>query len=119
MLQTVDSEDMSTVKTKRNSVKVMAGETIIVRCNTHARVHEEVTTLFEPVVSHQLPEGLIFHATSVTVKPRNSCQVGVPVTNNSVKDLLLPGRLCVGHIHSIRAVLPGEFFHGAFLKHGS
>ncbi|KAJ8047844.1 hypothetical protein HOLleu_06955 [Holothuria leucospilota] len=54
MLQTVDSEEMSTVKTKRNSVKVMAGETIIVRCTTHRRAHEEVTTLFEPDENHQL-----------------------------------------------------------------
>ncbi|KAJ8027641.1 hypothetical protein HOLleu_32842 [Holothuria leucospilota] len=116
MLQTVDSEEMSTVKTKRNSVKVMVGETIIVRCTTHARAHEEVTTLFEPDENHQLPEGLIFHATPVTIKPGNSCQVGVPVTNNSVKDLVLPGRLCVGHIYSIRAVLPGEFFMDLFSK---
>ena len=109
IIQRNDGELFCQVKTSKRHITIPKKATKTVPCRANTGTIENTTpVLFEPDEKQEWPPGLIVHETLTSVKRGKSTIMQVQVTNDTMHDIVLPGRTVLGSLELIRSVTPIE-----------
>ena len=108
-LQTVNANELSSVKVLKSGMVLKAGSVETVSCKIKSVVvNERTPVVFEPEVEELLPEGIKVHSSLMSLRKGNNTRVSVTVVNESDHDITLTGRLQLGELHQVNSVTPVE-----------
>ena len=110
LLECSEDEEICQVYTCRADVTIAAGETRLVKCRRPNRMVDSTTVLFEPKYPRSLPDGLTASCSPVDIRGGRALTFTVPVSNDTKRDLVLPGRTQLGRLTPLRTILPATFF---------
>ena len=102
-----DGELFCTVKTSKRHITIPKKTTKTIPCRANTGTVENTRpVLFEPDEKAEWPPGLIVHETLTSVKRGKSTIMEIQVTNDTMHDLVLPGRTVLGSLELVRSVTP-------------
>ena len=108
LLECSEDEEICQVYTCRADVTIAAGETRLVKCRRPNRMVDSTTVLFEPKYPRSLPDGLTASCSPVDIRGGRALTFTVPVSNDTKRDLVLPGRTQLGRLTPLRTILPAD-----------
>ena len=88
---------------------IPTNQTVNIPCRANTGpIQRNSPALFEPDEQSSWPTGLTVHEALITVKQGKSSIIDIPVSNTTHHDIVLPGRVVLGHIQLVRSVTPLE-----------
>ena len=116
LLEDREDDEICQVYTCRTNVKVVAGETRLVKCRRPNGMVDQTTVLFDPMEPKCLPEGLTPSCSPVDIRGGRNLTFTVPISNDTNHDIVLPGRTHLGRLIPMRAILPAELLQESQIK---
>ena len=103
-----DDEEVGVVRHPKVTTKIPQQSSVMVTCRvrTAAPVRSETEVYFHPDAS-DLPQGLHPSEGLLRLKMGTCSKVSVQVTNTTRHDITLHGRVIMGRLHQISAIIPG------------
>ena len=108
LLQQPEPTKLCTVKVGRRDIIVKQGTCTSLRCRVHAGAPKSTSVLLEADVERQWSDGLEINDAVVTIPKGNSCWINILISNPSGHDITIAGKTCLGTLHAIRSIIPGE-----------
>lgn len=98
------------VKTTKKSHLVTSGQAVRIQCRANTRaIHRRTSVLFEPdEVGQWSFSGLTVLESLTTVKEGDATILPAMVTNNTKRNVNLPGRVVLERLQLVRSVTPVE-----------
>ena len=94
------------MRTTTRHVTVPKQTTVAVSCRANTGpVGSKRSVLFEPDERSERPTGLVVHETLTTVKEGKTTVLQIQVPNDTMHDVVLPGRTVLGSLELIRSGL--------------
>ena len=112
ILECPEDDEICQVYTCRADVTIAAGETRLVKCRRPNRMVHSTTVLFEPKYPRSLPDGLMAHCSPVDIRGGRALTLSIPISNDTNRDLVLPGRTHLGQLTPMRTILPADWVGG-------
>ena len=107
VIEEATSSTFSPVRIPKSGVKIRANSSSIVDCKINNIVLETRTpAVFEP--SFDIPEELEIQEELIRLKKGPQSRVRLRITNNSNRQVMVPGRLHLGSIQLVSSVIPIE-----------
>ena len=109
IIRATNSDDLCLVISTKKSHIDPAGQTVPLPCRANTGpVHRKTPIIFEPDELAAWPSGLEVHESLTTVKEGDANILSINVINNTNHDIVLPGRVVLGHLQLVRSVIPVE-----------
>ena len=108
-LQKEEATVLSTVRINKVGAVLKAGSTSTTSCKINSLTFEKSTpVLFEPESDEILPEGVSVSSSLLHLKKGRSSRIGITITNESCRDIKLPGRFSLGELIEVTSITPTE-----------
>lgn len=106
LIQIIDQESLTPVKTSKFHKVIEASKAIIVPCRANIGfTNRKIPMLFLADTQH-LPDSLQIQDFLIAVKPGNTVTFNLTVTNTSNHEIRLPGRNLIGHLEPVHSAIP-------------
>ena len=101
------TDSLCAVRTSKRKMVIPRGQSVTVPCRANTGPKQRTRpALFEPDEQATWPSGLTVHDYLTTMKRGKSRIIDIPVSNTTQHDIVLPGRVFLGHLQLVRSVTP-------------
>jgi len=108
IIHATNSDELCLVKSTKKAHIVPAGQTVHLPCCVNTGPIRCKTPVIESDELATWPSGLEVHESLTTVKEGDATILSISMTNNTNRDISLPGRVVLGHLQLVHSATPVE-----------